>query len=100
VQVCYEGDAALAAAAQFRPQVLLQDISMPGISGLEIARRLRASVDTRNIVLIALSGFGQEKDLQRSSEAGFAYHLVKPVALDRILELLGDVSKGSAAAPI
>jgi signal transduction histidine kinase/ActR/RegA family two-component response regulator len=100
VQVCYEGGAALAMAAQFRPQVLLQDISMPGISGLEIARRLRASEDTRSIVLIALSGFGQEKDLQRSSEAGFAHHLVKPVALDRILELLGDVAKSGAAVSV
>jgi len=97
VRVCYEGDAALAAAAQFRPQVLLQDISMPGISGLDIARRLRASEDTRDIVLIALSGFGQEKDLRRSSEAGFAHHLVKPVALERILELLGDVAKAARA---
>jgi hypothetical protein len=49
---------------------------------------------------LAAGGFGQEKDLQRSCEAGFAHHLVKPVALERILELLGDVADDGAAASV
>ncbi|MDB6089673.1 MAG: luxQ 1 [Gammaproteobacteria bacterium] len=91
VRVCYDGATTLEQVASFQPHVLLQDIAMPGIDGLEIARRLRAVAATRKIVLVALSGFGQPQDLQRSQAAGFEHHLVKPVDFERMGQILSTV---------
>lgn len=71
-----------------RPQAALVDIGLPGIDGYEVARRLRADPATAGIRLIALTGYGLQEDQRRVLEAGFDQHLVKPVAIERLLETL------------
>jgi CheY-like chemotaxis protein len=64
------------------------DIGLPGMDGYELARRLKARPETAATVLIAISGWGQDKDRQQAEEAGFALHLVKPVASERIQSVI------------
>ena len=83
-----DGAAGLARAEAARPDAAIVDIGLPGIDGYEVARRLRALAGGGDIVLIALTGYGQPEDRRRSEEAGFDTHLVKPVdpaALERTL---------------
>jgi PAS domain S-box-containing protein len=87
VAVVHDGLAAVATASEMKPDIVLLDIGLPGIDGYEAARRIRAREDTRRTVLVALTGWGQEKDKQRAIEAGFDEHLVKPVGLDRLMEI-------------
>jgi CheY-like chemotaxis protein len=72
----------------------LLDIGMPGMDGHEVARRLRERPEFRGTLLVALTGWGQEQDRQRSEEAGFNHHLVKPVDPEAIVELLTKNGKG------
>jgi CheY-like chemotaxis protein len=88
VQTVNDGPASLDAAAAFRPEVVLLDIGLPGLNGYEVARRLRQDDATRQAKLIAVTGYGQDEDRARSSEAGFDRHLVKPVEPGEILRLL------------
>jgi CheY-like chemotaxis protein len=81
----YEG---LRLAAETGPDVALIDIGLPGIDGYEVARRLRADPGTSKVRLIALTGYGQDADQQRALDAGFDAHLVKPVDMDHLLEVL------------
>ena len=74
----FDGEAALATATDFKPDVVLLDIGMPGLSGYEIAGRLRAMPFGDQVVLIAVTGWGQPGDRERAQEAGFDYHLTKP----------------------
>ena len=80
-QVTYasSGREGLALANQFKPDLVFLDIGLPGMNGYEVARRLRDEVGMKTIKLIALSGYGSEKDQILSKEAGFDRHLVKPV---------------------
>jgi CheY-like chemotaxis protein len=80
--------AALEALTDFEPDVLLLDIGLPGMNGHDLARRIRQQPRFRNVVLVAQTGWGQEEDRQRSRAAGFDYHLVKPVSLEQIEEIL------------
>jgi CheY-like chemotaxis protein len=68
--------------------VAVLDIGMPILDGHEVARRLRARKDSDGLVLIALTGWGQAEDLERSREAGFDYHLTKPVQPNTLIKLL------------
>jgi len=77
------------AAESFRPDVALLDIGMPKMNGYEVARRIREY--TAKPLLIAITGYGQAEDRQRSKEAGFDYHLVKPIDPQRLQDLLGKV---------
>lgn len=88
VLVAHDGSQALELAVRFCPEFAFLDIGMPGMSGYELARRLRAFPQSADTVLVAITGWGQEKDRQQSRAAGFDHHLVKPVELDQILELL------------
>jgi len=88
VHVSYDGLAALMAAQSFRPQYAFLDIGMPGLDGYELARRLRADPLTARCVLVAVTGWGQEKDQQRALAAGFDFHIVKPVRLAQLREIL------------
>lgn len=78
-RMVHSGADALEAVGARQPEVILLDIGMPGMDGYEVARRLRAKRELDPIVLIALTGWGQEQDRQRSREAGFDLHMVKPV---------------------
>lgn len=88
VHTAHDGPAALDAARSHPPDVVLLDIGLPGISGLETARRLRHELGLNDAFLVALTGYGQEDDKQRSLEAGFNAHMVKPVDFDALQELL------------
>jgi signal transduction histidine kinase len=82
-----DGPQALAAAEEFRPEVVILDLGLPGIDGYEMARRLRERYGPDAPLLVALTGYGQEEDRRRSHEAGFDHHVVKPPDL-AILESL------------
>jgi two-component system CheB/CheR fusion protein len=84
-----DGTAAVTAAAEFQPDVVILDLGLPGLSGFEVARALRASRGS-SVVIVALTGWGQQSDLTRSRDAGFDYHLVKPAGLEALRELVGD----------
>jgi two-component system CheB/CheR fusion protein len=79
VEVVFTGLAALEIVGAFKPEVVLLDIGLPGMSGYEIARRLRARKDGADFALIAVTGYGNDEAVQRSRESGFDAHLVKPV---------------------
>jgi CheY-like chemotaxis protein len=89
VRVELNGPAALAAFPEFQPDVVLLDIGLPEIDGYEVARRLRDGQDGRELLLIALTGYGREEDVQRSREAGFDHHMVKPVDFPQLEALVG-----------
>ena len=88
VHTALSGPEALRLAETMQPQVALLDIGMPGMSGLEVAARIREAPWGREMVLIALTGWGQEEDRRRSAEAGFDHHLTKPIMPDAIEELI------------
>jgi signal transduction histidine kinase len=94
-----DGEAALTAAATVRPQVVLLDIGMPLMDGYEVARRLREQRPSEEMLLVALTGWGQESDRQRARAAGFDAHLTKPVDYERLTELLAlPVRRGSESS--
>ena len=80
----YDGEAAITAALQFHPSVVLLDLGLPKLNGWEVAQLLRSTSTTNNAVLIALSGYGQPGDRDRSHAAGFNDHLLKPVNLEAL----------------
>ena len=86
--LAHDGVEALAAVEKYRPEVMLLDIGLPKLDGHEVCRRVREKPYGRDIVIIALTGWGQEDDRRKSEEAGFNGHLVKPVDYDRLLEIL------------
>lgn len=88
VCVAADGNTGLREAERFLPQVVLLDIGLPDINGYEVARRLRQHPSLQSATLIAMTGYGQPEDRQRSSEAGFHHHLVKPVDWETLERLL------------
>lgn len=88
VQTAYDGKIALAIARSFRPDVVLCDLGLPLMDGYEVARQLRELPETRDALLVALTGYGQEEDKNRSVKAGFHYHLIKPVGPESLQHVL------------
>jgi CheY-like chemotaxis protein/anti-sigma regulatory factor (Ser/Thr protein kinase) len=86
-----DGLSAVAAAQSFLPRAVFLDIGLPKLNGREVARRIRKQEAGREMLLVALSGWGQDDDRRKSKEAGFDYHFVKPVALDTLTELLKNI---------
>jgi PAS domain S-box-containing protein len=95
----YEGQAALSAADSFSPEVVLLDIGLPGISGYEICRLLRQRPGGEALVIFAQTGWGQEEDRRRTQEAGFDYHLVKPVDPADLISRLLEVDRKKRRSP-
>jgi CheY-like chemotaxis protein len=91
VEVEHDSHRALERARQQRPDVALLDIGLPDMDGNELARRLRADAQTGAIVLVAVTGYGQEQDRRAAFEAGFDHHLVKPVDMDELAALLAGI---------
>jgi PAS domain S-box-containing protein len=90
--LAHDGVEALAAIETHRPEVVLLDIGLPSLDGHEVCRRVREHDWGKNIVMIALTGWGQADDRRRSREAGFNGHLVKPVDYEKLLELLSELT--------
>jgi CheY-like chemotaxis protein len=86
--VAQDGRQALAVGETFRPDVVLMDISMPNMNGYEAARRLRAQAWGASIVLIALTGWGRQADIEESRRAGFDGHLLKPVEAEALIAVI------------
>jgi PAS domain S-box-containing protein len=89
--VAHDGLEAVAAAAAFRPDIVLLDIGLPKMNGFEAARKIREQPWGRTMVLVALTGWGQEEDRRESSEAGFNGHMVKPVDFAALTKLLAEL---------
>jgi CheY-like chemotaxis protein len=96
VQVAADGQAALEEARAGQPDVVLLDIALPHMDGYEVARRLRGQEAGKRPWLVAVTGFGNEKDFRRSQEAGIDFHLVKPVEPARLKGLLEELQTGGA----
>jgi PAS domain S-box-containing protein len=91
IATAYDGLHALEVGAAFHPDVVLLDIGLPKLNGYDTARRIREEKWGRDVVLVALTGWGKDEDRRRSSEAGFNSHLVKPVEFERLVGLLADL---------
>ncbi len=90
-RTAHDGESAVATAESFLPDVVLLDIGLPKLNGYEVAQRIRQNAWGQSMFLIAVTGWGQEEDRQRSSEVGLNVHMVKPVepaALERLLSEL------------
>jgi CheY-like chemotaxis protein len=87
--VAYDGIEAIKIAGEFHPDIVLLDLGMPGIDGYETARRLLDLKKERRFQIIAVTGWGQESDRQKTREAGFDSHLVKPIDLDDLTKAMG-----------
>jgi CheY-like chemotaxis protein len=101
VQVAYDGTTAIDMVARSQVEIVLLDIGMPMLDGYEVARRLRELPESRDLLLIAMTGWGQEEDKRRTTLAGFDHHLVKPVdpvKLERLLAQYSPKSSGESVA--
>jgi len=96
VRTAYDGPQALALAEAFQPDVALLDLGLPGTSGYEVGKRIRAIPGLERVRLVAVSGFGTERDFRRTQESGFDRHLIKPAAPHTIKELLGSLPDRAA----
>jgi CheY-like chemotaxis protein len=92
VRTAYDGQSALALARTEAPEVVICDVSMPGMDGYELAHHLREDLGLHDSLLVALSGYAQDEDRRRSQAAGFNAHLAKPVRLDNLKQLLASMS--------
>ncbi|HXS83706.1 MAG TPA: PAS domain S-box protein [Methylomirabilota bacterium] len=91
VEVVHDGFSALDRVERFHPALILLDIGMPGMDGYEVARRIRARPAFRDVMLVALTGWGQAEDRRRSLDAGFDHHLIKPAGVDQVRALVPSV---------
>ena len=98
VCVARDGIEALDEGARFHPDIALLDIGMPKLNGFETARRIRLTDWGHDIVLVALTGWGQDDDRRRSQEAGFDHHMVKPVELATLEGVLSQPPRAPVGA--
>lgn len=90
VRTAYDGRAAIAVAQELDPEIILLDLGLPNIDGYEVARTLRKDLCRRDALLVAVSGYGQDSDVQRSIESGFDHRLVKPIDFDALMTVLAE----------
>ncbi len=100
VRMAFDGPAGLQAAREYPPDVILLDIGLPGLTGIEVAERIRSEPAFSQTVLVAMTGYGQEADRKRSREAGFDHHLTKPADFTELEKILAAVGAGPARAPL
>jgi CheY-like chemotaxis protein len=96
-RMAHDGVEAVQAAEQFRPDLVLLDLGLPGLNGFEACRRIREQPWSRNTVMVALTGWGHEDYRRKSQAAGFDHHMVKPVDPAALMELL-ETASGKGAA--
>jgi CheY-like chemotaxis protein len=92
VLTAYDGEAGLEVARRWKPDVVLLDIGLPRLDGYEVARRLRQETGLQQALVVAMTGYGKDEDRQRSQDAGFNAHLIKPVDLRELARLIGALS--------
>jgi CheY-like chemotaxis protein len=92
VRVAHNGVTALGEVPHFRPRVVLLDLGMPGMDGLETAKEIRKLPDGTDLALIAVTGWGQGEDRQRTEKAGFIAHFVKPIKIAQLEALLSRIT--------
>ena len=100
VRISFDGAQTLRAAEDFRPEIVLMDISMPGMSGYETARAIRGTPWGHAMILVALTGWGRTRDLEDARAAGFDDHLLKPVDPERLLEVISRLRERRGAQPL
>jgi PAS domain S-box-containing protein len=88
-RTAFDGVSAIKVAESFRPDIILLDIGLPKINGYEVCRRIRGEPWGKDLMLVAMTGWGQEEDRRKTSEVGFDHHMVKPVAYAALVQLLG-----------
>jgi len=88
VAYAYDGPSAVTTALNYQPGIILLDIGLPEMDGYEVAQRIRKTSMLQGVLLVAISGYGQEEDKIRSEEAGFDYHFTKPIGLDTLTKIL------------
>ena len=94
VRTANDGQQAVEAVAEYNPDVVILDIGMPRLNGYEAARRIRGEPWGKGVMLVAITGWGQEEDKQRTREAGFDHHLVNPVQFAALQRLLAQRAAG------
>ena len=99
VQVAHDGPKALASALEHKPEFVILDIGLPGMDGYEVAARLKQEDSSKQAVIIAVSGYGEEQARSRSEAAGIHHHLVKPVSFETILTLMSQPKSDSENPP-
>lgn len=87
VRIAYDGAQALALERDFQPDVVLLDIGLPALSGYDVAERIREKRG-RKVLIVAITGWGQEKDLRRAEDAGIDHHFTKPVDFEALVALI------------
>jgi DNA-binding response OmpR family regulator len=100
VRKARDGLGAVSVADEFRPQVVVLDIGLPKMNGYDSARQIRRRPWAKEVLLVALTGWGQEADRRRSKEAGFDHHLVKPVDIAQLTTLLQQTARRLGAQPV
>jgi two-component system, chemotaxis family, CheB/CheR fusion protein len=98
VESCSTGAAAIELISTLKPNVGLIDIGLPDIDGYKIVQELNKHPERSSMVLVALTGYGQDEDRQRAQEAGFDYHLVKPVDFAKLNKIFDEIIKTKRAA--
>jgi len=96
-RVARDGQTALAIARAFLPDVVMLDINLPSMNGYELCQQMRAEPDLAQCIFVAQTGWSQPEYLQRSKEAGFDHHWVKPIPMERLEKLLSSLSHKDAA---
>ena len=91
VQTANSGLAAVQAALEHQPDVALLDIGLPGLNGYQVAKQIPQEPTLERVVLVAMTGYGQDSDRQSSLQAGFNHHLVKPARFDQLKQILSSV---------
>ena len=99
VRVAHDGLEAIAVALAHRPAVILLDIGLPRLDGYQVAQRLRADDRLKDVLIIAVSGYGQDSDRDRSRAAGMDHHLTKPVDIDDLIALLARLTSSEPRSP-
>ena len=100
VQVAESGKIALEMLDAFKPDIVFSDITMPGMNGHELARRIRERTDRSNVFLVAMTGYGQSSDREMAFEAGFDRHLTKPVDFERLRKLFDELDSDDRVPPV
>ncbi len=90
VRTCYDGQSALGLADEFHPRIILLDIGMPGMSGLEVCRQLRRNPSLKKLTVVAQTGWDDKDMRRRTADAGFDHHVTKPVDINALLKLIAD----------